>query len=64
MLVAAGHLDGVSEGSPIEDRYGFAEGVARTLERMSRSGPPRGPVTLATVTTDYPEERGSEKTRC
>lgn len=57
VLVAAGGLDGIRDGEPVTDRWALAEATARTLERMPRQGPPRGPVRLASVTTPYPEDR-------
>ena len=56
-LVASAALRGLRDPSaPIEDRYQLAEAMADTLKHMDRHAP-AGKVLLASVWTDYPEER-------
>jgi hypothetical protein len=57
VLTAAGGLDGIREGEVLTDRWELAEAMTRTLQRMSRQGPPRGKVLVASATTNYPPER-------
>lgn len=57
VVVASGHLRVRDQNKPIESREELAEAMAVTLRRMSKSGPPRGDVLVASAIYDYPEER-------
>ena len=59
VLVASGHLQGVTAGEPIVDRWQLAEAMSATLRGMSKTDPPRGRVLLASAHwgDQYPEER-------
>jgi len=57
VLTASGNLRGIDAGKPITDRMEFARAMALTLDRMSKSGPPRGDVLLASASYTYAEER-------
>jgi len=57
VLTASGNLRGIDAGKPITDKMEFARAMALTLSRMSKNGPPRGDVLLASATYTYPEDR-------
>jgi hypothetical protein len=57
-LVASGNLlGGAVAGQPISDRMELAHAMADTLSRMSKSGPARGRVVLASAHYRYQEDR-------
>lgn len=57
VVVASGALRVQDQNKPIETREELAEAMATTLRRMSKNGPARGDVLVASAIYDYPEER-------
>ncbi len=57
MLVASAAMRGVDTTKPITDPMVLAEGLCATLSSMSKQGPPRGDVVVASATWRYPQER-------
>jgi hypothetical protein len=57
VLTASAAMRGIDTTKPITDPEVLAEGLCATLASMSKSGPPRGDVVVASATWNYPEER-------
>jgi hypothetical protein len=57
VLIASGHLDGIGERNEIGSRIELAHAMSRTLQGMTKTGPPRGKVPLASARWEYPPER-------
>jgi hypothetical protein len=56
-LVASANMRSVKAGEILTDRYDLAEGVAKTLSRMSNKGKAAGDVILASAEWTLPDER-------
>jgi hypothetical protein len=56
-LIASASMRGVDAGQAFNDQYELGRAMAETLNRMSKAGPPRGDVVLASAKWSYPEDR-------
>lgn len=57
VLTASAAMRGIDTTRPITDPMVLAEGLCATLSSMSKAGPPRGDVVVASATWEYPEDR-------
>ncbi len=56
-IVATAAMRDVDLDNGLQDRYGLARAMSSTLSRMSKDGPARGDVVLASARWHYPEDR-------